>query len=159
MNTIKIYCKANKRTRDENIIRVCAHIIKEGELYEEDAYTIELEGNGVKLELAALTNALLDLESNERLSKEKNLDLYVHNEFLYNTLVRWEEKCKDGMDGVSLIEEKYTEEWAQIEELIRQCASFKIYGLEKKHREEDNEEIKKIMGHMNRMVCNKVNEQ
>ncbi|MGL4343667.1 MAG: hypothetical protein ACRCTE_00575 [Cellulosilyticaceae bacterium] len=158
MSTIEIYCKANKRTRDGQTVSVCAHIIKEGELYEEDAYTIVQEGNGVKLELAALMNALLDIDAQDRLDSNKQLDLYVHNEYILKTLLRWEATDCEAISDLYQQEEKYQEEWQEIGGLIGKCKSFKVYGFEKKYRREDDEMVAKYMGHINRMVCNKVNE-
>ncbi|MGL4344740.1 MAG: hypothetical protein ACRCTE_06060 [Cellulosilyticaceae bacterium] len=159
MNTIKIYCKSNKRTKEDKSISVCAHIIEENGEIEEDVYPLTLEGNGVRLELAALMNALLDLEANERLNKDKQLELYVHNEHLVKTLLRWEETYTKTGQLETNQEEKYQEEWQEIGELLSCCHGFKVYGFEKKYREEDDEEVAKQMGYINKLVCEKVNEQ
>lgn len=159
MNTIKIYCKANKRIKEGQAISVCAHIIEENGQIEEDVYTLALEGNGVKLELAALMNALLDLEANERLNKEKQLELYVHNEHLVKTLMKWEETyAQTGQLEIGQ-EEKYQEEWQEIGQMIAACECFRVYGFEKKYREAEDEEVAKQMGYINKLVCEKVNEQ
>lgn len=159
MNTIKIYCKSNKRTKEDKSISVCAHIIEENGEIEEDVYPLTLEGNGVRLELAALMNALLDLEANERLNKEKQLELYVHNEHLVKTLLRWEETYAQTGQLEANQEEKYQEEWREIGELLSCCDGFRVYGFEKKYRDEDDEEVAKQMGYINKLVCEKVNEQ
>lgn len=159
MNTIKVYCKSNRRTRDGKTISVCAHMISEGDDLEEDVYTIDLEGNGVRLELAALMNVLLDLEASERLNKDKRLELYVHNEHLVKTLMKWEQEYEATGKVTTDQEEKYQEEWREIGELIGCCDSFEVFGFEKKYREEANEQIAQHMGHLNKLICDKVNEQ
>ncbi|MGL4739028.1 MAG: hypothetical protein ACRCW2_16395 [Cellulosilyticaceae bacterium] len=156
MDTIKLYCKANRRVRDDKTVSVCAHMICEGEQIEEDAYTIDLEGNGVRLELAALMNALLDLEASERLGEDKLLELYVHNEHLVKTLMKWEQDYAQTGKLITNQEEKYQEEWQEIGELIGCCHSFTVHGFEKKYREDDA--VAKHMGHLNKLVCDKVNE-
>lgn len=158
MKKIEIYCKANKRNREDKTVYVCAHIIKEDEHTEEDVYTIEMEGNGVKLELAALMNALLDLDGEERLTKDKLLELYVHNEHLFKTLSRWEASQSDQGQVSYEAEEKYQAEWKEIGELLAKCGAFKVHGLEKKYRDENDETVTQYMGHLNRMVCGKVNQ-
>lgn len=158
MNTIEIYCKANKRVRDGQSVSVCAHIIKEDNSYEEDVYTLELEGNGIRLELAALINALLDVEGQDRLKSDTHIMLYVHNEFILKTLLKWEDYKAKGKQLPYLEETSSKEAWQEIGQLLEQCGSFKIYGLEKKYREESSEEAVKHMAHLNRLVCNKVNE-
>lgn len=155
MNTIQIFCKANKRNREGKSIRVCGHIIKENERYVEDAYIIELEGNGILLELTALMNALLDEEAEERLTKSKVLELYVCNEYIYKTLKRWETEV-----STSHKEEKYTTQWQEIQTLMNQCSGFKCYSTEKKYRDEEgNQETIKCMAQLNKLVCEKVNSQ
>ncbi len=152
MNTIQIFCKANKRNRDGKSISVCGHMIKENERYVEDAYLIELEGNGILLELTALMNALLDEEAEERLTKDKVLELYVCNEYIYKTLKRWETEV-----GTSNKEEKYTAQWQEIQALINMCSGFECYSTEKKYRDEGNQEAIKCMAQLNKLVCDKVN--
>lgn len=152
MNTIQIFCKANKRNRDGKSISVCGHMIKENERYVEDAYLIELEGNGILLELTALMNALLDEEAEERLTKDKVLELYVCNEYIYKTLKRWETEA-----ATSNKEEKYTAQWQEIQALINKCTGFKCYSTEKKYRDEGNQEAIKCMAQLNKLVCDKVN--
>lgn len=154
MNTIQIFCKANKRNREGRSINVCGHLIKENERYVEDAYVIDLEGNGILLELTALMNALLDEESEERLTKDKGLELYVCNEYIYKTLKRWEAEA-----SISNKEEKYTAQWREIQALINKCSIFKCYSTEKKYRDEGNQEAIKCMAQLNRLVCEKVNAQ
>jgi len=154
MNIIQIFCKANKRNRDDKTISVCGHIIKESERYVEDAYIVKLEGNGILLELTALMNALLDEAVEGRLTKDKVLELYVCNEYIYKTLKGWETEGSSSNKEV-----KHTTEWQEIQILINQCSGFKCHSTEKKYRDDSNPETIKCMAQLNKLVCEKVNSQ
>lgn len=154
MDTIQIFCKANKRNREGKSISVCGHIVKVDAHYEEDAYIVESDGNTILLELMALMNALLDQEAAERLNKDKLLELYVCNDYIYKVL---KDKCEKGTESIE--DTKYTEYWQEINGLLNQCGGFKCFCTEKKYRDEEDQGITKCMAHLNKIVCEKVNEQ
>lgn len=152
MDTIQIFCKANKRNREDKSVSVCGHIVKVNGRYEEDAYIVESEGNTILLELMALMNALLDQEAAERLNKEIVLELYVCSDYIYKILKDKEEKAAENIE-----ETKYAEYWQEINDLINQCGGFRSYCTEKKYRQQEDEKVVKCMAHLNKIVCEKAN--
>lgn len=152
METVKIFCKGNRRKRGEQIVSVCGHIVKKGEYYEEDAYRITSEGSSVELELMAMMNALLDQEALENLNKEMCLELYVCSPIIYKVL-----KEKEEISTLFIEEGKCKACWEEVHTLINQCGKFKVYCMDKKYRQAEEIEVKECMAKLNKLVCEQAN--
>lgn len=149
MNTLKIFCKGNRRNRGDQAVSICGHIVKQGEHYEEDAYSVASEGSSMHLELMALMNALLDQEAAERLNKETCLALYLSNATIYSVLKgEAPEEMKTG---------KLKAYWEEIKNLMAQCQAVEVYCTDKKYRNEEDEEVTACMAHLNKIVCQQAN--
>lgn len=153
MTNIEIYCKANRRKRNDEYVSACGYIIKAGDWYEEKAYTTKMEGGVVKLEIATVMDALTELDSRDLLGAESTIDFYINNKYIVEALVENLEKKKIGQSLLDDKELKYANIWKIIDRLLSKCKGYTATGLDKKSRGECDEEITKNMGRINRIVC------
>lgn len=153
MTNIELYCKANRRKRNEEYVSACGYIIKAGDEYEEKAYTTDMEGGVVKLEIAAVMDALTAMDAKGLLNAERTIDFYINNKYIVEALVENLEKKKTGGSILDDKELKYAGLWQTIDKLLSKCKGYTATGLDKKSRGECNEEITKNMGRINRIVC------
>lgn len=153
MTNIELYCKANRRKRNDEYVSACGYIIKAGEHYEEKAYTTDREGGVVKLEIAAVMDALLALDNQGLLNEEHTIDFYINNKYIVEALVEHLQKKQIGQSILDDKELKYANLWETIDKLLAKCKGYTAMGLDKKSRGECSEEITKNMGRINRIVC------
>lgn len=157
MNDINLYCKANKRKRNGKAIGAYAYILKDQVECKEEVYILEEEMRVGRLELLALASALKDLEMQDKLGEENHLNLYVSNEYILEELSKG---IEDKMAGKALNFSKgieYINLWEEIERLLTKCQVYTVTGLNKKDRGECEEEIKRNMGMLNKIVCDHIN--
>lgn len=157
MNAINLYCKANKRKRDDKAIGAYAYILKDENGYKEEVYILDGEMRVGRLELLALVSALKDLEMQNKLNGENQVNLYVSNEYILEELIKG---IEDQLAGKTLNFSKGTEYidlWQEVENLLDKCQGYTVTGLNKKDRGECEEEIKRSMGALNKIVCDRIN--
>lgn len=157
MNHIDLYCKANKRKRNNKVVGAYAYLLKDGEACKEEVCILEEETRVARLEMLALVNALEDLEQGGKLSEVNIINLYVSNEYILEELLKGRE---DKEKGKALNFNKGTEYialWERTEELLTKCQNYTVTGLNKKDRGACEEEIKGNMGTLNKIVCDGIN--
>lgn len=157
MNTIHLYCKANKRKRNDKTVGVYAYIVQEASSSEEKVIRIEGESRVAKLELMALVAGLQNLVDANRLVASKQLHLYVTNEYILEEL---QKGIKAHATGKALSFSKgteYTELWEVLESILSKMPKYRVTGLNKKDRGEDDDIIKGNMGLLNKLACDEIN--
>ncbi|MBU3810562.1 MAG: hypothetical protein H9893_02750 [Candidatus Niameybacter stercoravium] len=156
MNPIHLYCKANKRKRNGEAVGAYAYILKGEDLYKEEIQVLKEETRVARLELLALSEGLKDLDTQEKLGGK--LYIYVSNEYLLEELLKGME---DQLKGKPLNFNKgtgYVALWEAIENYLTKSKGYKVIGLNKKDRGEDEEAIKAHMGLLNKIVCDAINQ-
>ena len=157
MTEIHLYCKANKRKRNDKTVGIYAYILQEKEESKEMIQLLEEETRVARLELLALVTGLKDLEASNKLKGKGTIYLYVTNEYILEEL---QKGMKDQEMGNVLDfsnPSEYTDLWKELENLLGKV-NFRAMGLNKKDRVPDDEVIKSNMGILNKMVCDAINE-
>lgn len=157
MTPIHLYCKANKRKRNDQAVGVYAYILQEGTECKEAIELLEEETRVAKLELLALATGLKALEDTKKLDENQVVHLYVSNEYILEEL---QKGMQDQENGKALNFSKgteYTELWEEVEHLLGQGVTYTANGLNKKERGEDDEMIKSNMGKLNKLACDEIN--
>ncbi|MHC1747093.1 MAG: hypothetical protein AB9856_01730 [Cellulosilyticaceae bacterium] len=157
MTGIHLYCKANKRKRNNKAVGIYAYIIQEGEASKESINLLEEETRVARLELLALATGLQDLEAHNKLEGDVPLAIYVTNEYILEEL---QKGMEDQASGKALNFSKgteYTELWKIVESLLGKGIHYTATSLNKKDRGENDEEIKRNMGMLNKMACDEIN--
>lgn len=157
MNVMNLYCKANKRKRDGKAVGAYAYILKDEIEYKEEVHLLEEETRVARLELLALNAGLRALKETHQLENAGCIQIYVSNEYILEELLK---AVKDKVAGRTLNfnkGEEYTDLWEEVELLLNLCQAYTVTGLNKKDRGEGEEEIKRHMGMLNKVVCDEVN--
>lgn len=157
MTSIQLYCKANKRKRNDQTVGVYAYILQKGDTSKEAIRLLEEETRVAKLELMALSTGLQDLEDAKILQAGQRLNIYVTNEYILEELQRGISQKKSGKAISFNKGEVYTELWDRIESLLQKDIDYTVMGLNKKDRAQEDEEIKSNMGKLNKMACDEIN--
>lgn len=154
---IHLYCKANKRKRNDKTVGIYAYILQEEGKSKEVIQLLEEEARVARLELLALVTGLKDLEERNKLEENKTVYLYVTNEYILEEL----QKGMKNQDMGKILDfsnpSEYTDLWKELEKLLSKT-QFIPMGLNKKDRVADDEVIKSNMGILNKMVCDAINE-
>lgn len=158
MNVINLYCKANKRKRGGKAVGAYAYLLKEGTDYKEEVHLLEEEIRVARLEMMALSEGLKALEDGKKLESTQQIHIYVSNEYILEELLKGME---DHSKGKALHFNKgteYVDLWEDVENLLTKCMTYTVTGLNKKDRGEDEEEIKRNIGVLNKIVCDEINQ-
>lgn len=157
MTEIHLYCKANKRKRNDKTVGIYAYILQEKAESKEIIQLLEEETRVAKLELLALITGLKDLEARNKLGNEAPIYLYVTNEYILEELQKGMKNQAMGKALNLSNGTEYTDLWEELENLLGKI-NFRAMGLNKKDRVPDDEVIKSNMGRLNKMVCDAMNE-
>lgn len=156
MTGIHLYCKANKRNRNDKAVGIYAYILQgEGES-KEMIQLLEEETRVARLELLALVTGLKDLEARNKLEGREPIYLYVTNEYILEELQKGMEDQAKGKTLNLSNGTEYTDLWKELESLLGKI-DFRAMGLNKKDRVQEDEAIKGNMGMLNKMVCDAIN--
>lgn len=156
MTEIHLYCKANKRKRNDKAVGIYAYILQEEGESKEMIQVLEEETRVARLELLALVTGLKDLEARNKLEDKGPIYLYVTNEYILEELQKGMEDQNAGKALNLSNGTEYTDLWKELESLLGKV-NLKAMGLNKKDRVQDDEVIKSNMGMLNKMVCDAIN--
>lgn len=157
MTPIQLYCKTNKRKRNDQAVGVCAYILQQGDTSKEAIKLLEEETRVARLELMALATGLEELEDTKMLQAGQPIHIYVTNEYILEELQRGISQKKSGKAISFNKGEEYMDLWNTIESLLQKDIDYTVMGLNKKDRDQENEEVKGNMGKLNKMACDEIN--